>query len=256
MGRPTRSKINQLLSKWPQGTVAVQAELTKLHVSKQLTVKYQKGTWLKRIGRGAFMRADDSADWMGGVYAIQQQLKLPIHPGGKTALQLQGYAHFVPLGKNYPVWLLGAANCKLPLWFKTYSWGMAIQYSAAKLFLDGEKLGLVGHSIGSYSIEISSPERAILEVLNFVPGDQSFAEARLLMEGLTTLRPRLVQQLLECCNSVKVKRLFLYLADSCQHPWLKKINLSKVDLGHGKRMIVKGGHWDAKYKITVPSEPS
>jgi hypothetical protein len=40
------------------------------------------------------------------------------------------------------------------------------------------------------------------------------------MEGLNTLRPDLVQELLEKCSSVKVKRLFMHLAEQFQHPWL------------------------------------
>ena len=72
------------------------------------------------------------------------------------------------------------------------------------------------------------------------------------MEALTNLRPRLVQSLLEQCASVKVKRLFMYLAEACGHTWVKKLDLSKVSFGKGKRMIVKGGRWDPKYSITVP----
>ena len=61
-----------------------------------------------------------------------------------------------------------------------------------------------------------------------------------------------MQSLLERCASVKVKRLFMVLAESCQHPWVKKLDLSKVDFGKGKRMLVRGGRLDSKYNITVP----
>ena len=40
-----------------------------------------------------------------------------------------------------------------------------------------------------------------------------------------------VQELLENCSSVKVKRMFLYLADKFKHLWLDLIDLSNVDLG-------------------------
>jgi len=50
-----------------------------------------------------------------------------------------------------------------------------------------------------------------MEVLYAVPQVDSYEEARLLMEGLITLRPRVVQSLLEKCASVKVKRLFMLL---------------------------------------------
>jgi hypothetical protein len=72
------------------------------------------------------------------------------------------------------------------------------------------------------------------------------------MGNLVTLRPDTVQGLLEACHSVKVKRLFLYMAESQEHSWLARVNLSKVDLGKGKRVIIPHGRYDQKYRITVP----
>ncbi len=108
--------------------------------------------------------------------------------------------------------------------------------------------------MGFYVVRLSTPERAIMEVLYGVPKEESYEEAKLLMEGLTTLRPRLVQMLLESCVSIKVKRLFMVLAESCGHTWVKKLDLSKVDFGKGKRMLVRGGRFDSKYNITVPEK--
>jgi hypothetical protein len=71
------------------------------------------------------------------------------------------------------------------------------------------------------------------------------------MEGLTALRPRLVQTLLEHCASVKVKRLFMVLAERCNHAWVNKLDLSHVEFGKGKRMLLKGGRFDSEYRITV-----
>ena len=92
----------------------------------------------------------------------------------------------------------------------------------------------------------------MLEMLHLVPRKVGFDEARLVMGNLVTLRPEVVQGLLEACRSVKVKRLFLYMAESHEHAWLSKVDLSKVDLGKGKRMIVPHGRYDSKYRITVP----
>ena len=74
------------------------------------------------------------------------------------------------------------------------------------------------------------------------------------MEGLANLSPRRMQSLLESTRSVKVKRLFLFFADRHQHRWLDYISREKIDLGKGKRMLVKGGKLDTKYLITVPEE--
>ncbi|HCY75809.1 MAG TPA: hypothetical protein DHV28_07790 [Ignavibacteriales bacterium] len=59
------------------------------------------------------------------------------------------------------------------------------------------------------------------------------------MERLTTLRPKLVQSLLEECNSVKVKRLFRFLAEKLEHNWFKELQLENINLGSGERVIVK-----------------
>ena len=60
------------------------------------------------------------------------------------------------------------------------------------------------------------------------------------MEGLKTLRPDLVTVLLANCNSIKVKHLFMYLAEEENHLWLPRVDLSEVDFGKGKRVIGEG----------------
>jgi len=74
------------------------------------------------------------------------------------------------------------------------------------------------------------------------------------MEMLTGLRPDLLQKLLEECKSIKVNRLFLYMAEKAGHSWLDDLDLSKIDLGKGKRSIVKNGVLNSKYQITIPRD--
>ena len=72
------------------------------------------------------------------------------------------------------------------------------------------------------------------------------------MENLTTLRPRLVTALLDACSSIRVKRLFLYLATKANHGWLTRVNVTSLKLGNGDRSIAKGGVYDEQFRITVP----
>lgn len=74
------------------------------------------------------------------------------------------------------------------------------------------------------------------------------------MEGIVTLRPRKMQALLKEAQSIKVKRLFFFFADRHRPQWLDMIERSKIDLGKGKRMIVRGGKLDKTYQITVPED--
>ena len=81
-----------------------------------------------------------------------------------------------------------------------------------------------------------------------------FDEAFLIMENLATLRSEMVQRLLVMCRSIKVKRLFMFMAEKHGHPWVSDLDLSRLDLGKGKRMIIPKGSFDRKYRITVPRD--
>lgn len=255
MGSVSESKLNLLLKKWPPGTVAVLSWLKEQGVYQQLAYKYEQSSWLKRIGEGAYIRDGETVPWTGAVFALQSQLNLPIHVGGKTALAMNGFSHFLsPRGKA-PVYLFSEPTVKLPVWFRNHKWETKVIHKMPLLFAGSVKdLNLTTIPIERYELRVSPPERAILEVLHLVPQEQSFVEARHLMESLTSLRPDIVQSLLERCKSIKAKRLFLYLAETTEQPWFSKIRVAKINLGNGKRLIVKGGVFNSKYQITVPKE--
>lgn len=44
------------------------------------------------------------------------------------------------------------------------------------------------------------------------------------------------------------------MAEKAEHGWFKFLNLEKVDIGTGKRSIVKNGIYIDTYQITVPKE--
>ena len=245
------SKLNNLLRNWPFGTVAVQPWLKKMKIYRQLIYRYEQYKWVERIGSGAFIRGGDKVSWIGGLYAIQKHLKKNIHIGGKTALELHGYGHFLRMGHEVPVFLYGPPGEKLPKWYIKYKWDARVVLNLVDLFPKKRDFALTQKSMGSFDITLSSPERAMMEALHLVPHEQSFEEAELLMGGLGALRPIVVQRLLEHCRSIKVKRLFMYLSEKCEHPWVSEIILSKIELGSGNRMIVRNGKLNAKYKITV-----
>ncbi len=106
--------------------------------------------------------------------------------------------------------------------------------------------------INGFDLILSCNELAIMEVLQMVPTMQDFTEAVQLMEGLAYMRASKVQLLLERSNSIKARRLYLYLGNKFNHDWANKIDRSKIDLGSGKRMLIKGGIYDPNFQITVP----
>ena len=110
------------------------------------------------------------------------------------------------------------------------------------------------YDLGNLKIKISTPVRAMMECLELAPKNFDLAEAYLIMEGLTSLQPSEVQKLLEACTSIKVKRLFLYFSEVSNHTWFKYLDIDKLNLGSGKRSIVKDGIYNARYRITVPQK--
>ena len=253
MSQEKKSKINRLISQWPRGTVRTASYLNRLGFSHDLLVRYRQSGWLQSFGRGAYILYGDKVEWTGVLYAFQNQLGLDVHPGGKTALELKGYAHYLALAPGEGrVFLYGAQGLVLPSWFKGERLGIKIVMIRTNLFPKNSKEGFSEFSDKDFSIMISSPERAAMELLHLVPGKISFDEALLIMENLISLRPDVVQRLLGLCRSIKVKRLFMYMAERQQHSWVSELDTSRIDMGKGKRMIVPKGKYDSTYQITVP----
>lgn len=248
-----RNKIKSILHDWPDGMVATYDWLARYHISRQLINRYIHNKWIKSITAGAFVKFSDKPVWTGIIYALQEHNHLPIHVGGLSALHLGGYAHYPRFHEN--LFLYGTVNVKLPTWVKKISLDETnFKYRATGVFGDSA-VGLHRSLQQSFQIICSTPERAILEVLAFVPNQHSYEEAAHLMENLMTLRPPLINDLLSICHSIKAKRLFLHLAEQCHAPWLSHLNLEDINLGSGIRVIANGHRFDKKYQLYIPDNP-
>lgn len=249
MSTGLETKINQLLQKTPQGVVLLANWLCSQGYSYDLQHRYIKSRWLEPVGRGAFKRTGDKVDVYGALYALQKQAGKNVHIGGRSSLVLQGFAHFIEMQETKPV-VFTHTRTKLPTWFLSNKEFIAPHVIKTN-FLP-MNIGLTSFAVKHFSITISSPARAIMECLEMAPNNFDLNEAMLIMEGLTTLKPGEVQTLLRECTSIKVKRLFLYLAEKSGHAWFKYILTDEIDLGSGKRSIVKPGIFITKYQISVP----
>jgi hypothetical protein len=247
------TKLNKLLSGWKDGVVYTSPWLSENGYTPDMLFGYKESNWVKTIGRGAYVKAQDEPLWVGAVHALQDQLKYSTHVGGETALELQGVRHNVS-PRLHECHLYSPSKRKLPAWFTSYNWGVEIRLHISTLFRE-QDLGIKSMVVkNSVPILVAEPERAILELLSHVNSKPTFLKGWHLVEGMMTLRPNLVQSLLRNCKSVKVKRLFLFMAENNELPWYEKLKISEIDLGSGKRTIVKNGKLDNKFMITVPEE--
>ncbi|MWV54979.1 type IV toxin-antitoxin system AbiEi family antitoxin [Chlorobium phaeovibrioides] len=247
----TASKLNLLLIRHIPGTVELASWMDGLGISHDLQQYYRKAGWLEPVGVGASKRPSEQICWEGALYTLQQQGKLPVHAGARTALSLQGYAHYARSDKE-PVFLFSPRNTTVPAWFRKYDWHRQVIHEKTSFLAPQQALSKV--SLPLFSILVSSPERAMLECLYLAPKAFDLVECYQLMEMLTTLRPKIVQELLEQCRSIRVKRLFLYLSEKAGHLWFNRLDRSRIDLGKGKRVIENGGVLVPDYELVLPNE--
>jgi len=274
MGTQNKEKLNWLQRCLPEGLVADAAWLEKNGYSGALRKKYVAHGWLDQLARGVYRRPspqlpDDvrgrAVSWESVVISLQTLLDAKFVAGGRTALELQGFAHYLSSAPQREVHLYGTD--KRPGWVLKLNLESKFVFHNAKRLLPNEvvldveksndplvRSSYVQQRWGKWDLPLvtSSPERAILELLDDVPERETFHQADKLFEGLRNLSPRKLQPMLQACRRVKVKRLLFWFVERHKPAWLNALDRNVIDLGKGKRMLVKGGKLDPTFNITVP----
>jgi len=272
-------KLNQLQRLVPEGLL-VDATWMQAHgYSRSLLSQYVASGWLEHPGRGIYRRPSGELQWQHIVISLQSLLDIPVVVGGRSALELQGFAHYIPVSPSTQEVHL-YSDKPLGEWTRKIRIDTRFEFhNARRLFRessipsggsnlnertvagvtnsnDVDHIGFIRQSWGQWNwpLTSSAPERAILELLDQIPRKETFHQVDMMMEGLRTLRPNHLQILLEDCHSVKVKRLFFWFAERHGFSWLTHIDKGPIDFGTGKRMVVPGGKLDKEYLITVPKD--
>lgn len=272
------TRINQLTQDLPEGLVVDAAWLGRRGIASNLRAYYVKSGWLVQPAHGLYRRPRGTLGWQQVVISMQHLLGLPLVVGGRTALELQGLAHYLPQGTGTvhlygrtkpPGWL---ARLDMPQRFACHNTAPLFRSDAAAHGLGplakdpdtGSGLdvshprgpGLIDLPWGQWDwpLTLSRPERAFLEMLDELPRNESFHQADMILQGAANFSPRLLDKLLADCRSVKVKRLFFFFADRHPHAWRRRLDAQDYDLGKGKRLLARGGRLDPVYQITVPGD--
>ena len=262
-------KLLQLQTLLPAGLLVDAVWLQRHGYYSSLVAKYVASGWLEQPTRGAYRRAGSApgraeADWATVIVSLQRLASPPYAVGGRSALELLGFTHDLAPGAPREVHLYGASLP--PVWARRLLGSRAV-FHRVRLF---EADPLADASPGAEALalhlrnpdqegvlgllQVSTAERGLLELLDDVPHAASFHEADRVVEGLTTLSPRRLTELLAACRSVKVKRLALWFADRHKMPWTRRLGRDRINLGQGNRVLAPGGRLDSVYKITVPRE--
>ncbi len=280
MAEQRTQRLNQLEQDLPEGLLVDGAWLERKGYASNLRAYYVKHGWLQQPTRGVYRRKRGRLSWQQVVISLQTILDYsPLIVGGMTALDLHGYTHYLSESPGGEVHLYGpkpppswVEKLRLPEAFVFHNsrrlfrndpitfglgslaWNVDRNTGRDLSRFQGGDVTALAWGQWDWPLTLSAPERALLELLDELPARESFHQADKIVEGLSTLSPRRLQKLLTDCTSIKVKRLFFFFADRHQHAWLKRLDKTAIDLGSGKRMLVKGGKLDPTYQITVPED--
>jgi len=232
-----QSKLNALYTQVTPGAPLTSEDLAGLGISADLAVHYVRSGWLTRLARGVYCRPNDTLALYPSLLLLQRKL-VGLHVGGKTALDWHGVRQYV---SQQPVLhLYGWATGHLPEWFTER---FPAEYHRKRLFDEHPDAWLHIRPFEKHSgaPQVSSPERALLELLSEVGVRQSLQEAGELVESTYNLRADVLRELLQRCKSVKTVRLCLQLGREGSLPWATKLDQDELPTGSKRPWVSRSG---------------
>jgi len=171
--------------------------------------------WVLRPGRGAYGLPGDTLQRDGCLAFLATQV-LGLHVAAKTALAWRGVRHNLAYRETVVLW--GDQPASLPGWLDGV---VRVRYRVAHIFAPElpSGLGLAPLAGGHPELPVSSPERALLELLSETGSFEGLEEVRQLVESTRNLRLPLLDELLGHLTRIKVVRLAALLASEFALPW-------------------------------------
>ena len=244
------NKLNRLLQKHKPGGLYFSVWLKGNGYSDQLLKSYRDSGWLTALSRGVMYRTGDRLRAFAVLESYNKQLGKNFHIAAHSALELAGFNHYVPMGKLM-LMVMHPKQEPVPDWMKTGDFDYSFKFFSTEIFSNPQ---LATANTDYPHLKASAPEQAFLECLLLAPKQYSYMDLYYIMEQLTTFRPDVVQELLESTENLKVKRMFLYMAEKSGHHWFSLLKTDRIELGSGKYKLVENGVYVPKYKITIPKE--
>jgi hypothetical protein len=209
--------------------------LNGLGISPALANYYVRSGWIIRLGRGMFAFPNVTLDKYLSIKILSKALS-KIHVGGKTALAWHGFRHNIPARERIVLW--GSERGRLPDWFTKQ---FLSRYVSKKIFDSSLPADFGLHPIPERPDGplVSTPERALLELLGEIGQAEEVEESRNIFEMLFSLRAVELSTLLQHCTSVKVTRLCVKWAAELGLPWADAARAA----AHGR---LGKGRWSGK----------
>lgn len=235
MSTTSQSKLNALYTRLSPGTPLTSEDLAAIGISADLAVHYVRAGWLTRLARGVYCRPNETLALHPCLLLLQRRFS-GLHVGGKSALDWYGVRQYA---MQRPVLhLYGWVAARLPEWFTEH---FPAEYHRKRLFKEQPDALLHAGQFEqrSKAPKVSSPERALLELLSEVGVRQSLQEATELVESAYSLRADVLRELLQHCTSIKTVRLCLQLGRKGSLPWAAKLDPATLPTGSDRPWVSK-----------------
>lgn len=249
MSIESANKIDLLLRMGTKNGLYFSEWLKKNGYSDQLISKYRQSGWLTSLSKGVVYRTGDKLSAYAAVSCYNNQLNRQLRVAAHSALELFGFNHYVPMGK--PVLMVAHSGISIPKWMNADYFDRTIKPFETNMFTTIQTSTV---KVEGVNLLVSSPEQAFMECMLLAPDRYGYMDLYYIMEQLTSLRADVVQTLLETIKNLRVKRMFLYMAEKAGHYWFEMLDMVKIDIGTSKLQLVENGIYISKYKITVPKE--
>jgi hypothetical protein len=225
--------FRSVLADSPRGAPLTTEWLSVRGLHAQQVARLASGGWLRRLGRGVYLLPGDELNRDASIAALLADYP-GLHVAGKTALAWRGVRHNVAFRESLVLW--GDQAARLPSWFTQ---AFACSYQATHLFDPAMEpsLGIAPLPGGRPDVPVSTPERAMLELLSDVGKTQGLEEARHLLESVRSLRMSVLEELMFHLKRIKVARLAHMLAQESDLPWEPLARSCSERLGGGKRWV-------------------
>lgn len=235
MATTTHNKLNALYTKLAPGAPLSSGDLSSLGISADLAVHYVRSGWLSRLARGVYFRPNETLTLHPCLLMLQRQIE-GLHVGGKSALDWYGVRQY--LSQQPALHLYGRDAARLPAWFTER---FPAEYHRKRLFEEspGALLHTGPFEKRSSAPAVSTPERALLEMLSEVGVRQPLQEARELAESAYNMRADVMRELLQRCTNIKTVRLCLQLGKEFSLPWAAKLDPATLPTGSRRPWVSK-----------------
>lgn len=150
------TKIKQITEEVGLDGVLFGSWLAQQGLDRQQQSEHLQSGWLERIARGVYKIAESHPTLYSAVSCYNTQLGKQCIVGARSALDLRGFMHYVPMGKAVAFLFTDNAH-KLPEWLLQYEWDMTVQYQTTS-FLGDDMLGVETQMVDGRSLLVSSPE--------------------------------------------------------------------------------------------------